>query len=823
MKKRTLTILLIIPFIISLLTFVSIQILDNQVASDILGIQWNYKENEGFQIDPDNGYELEAEPIIDPNLILANGNDLIWYSKKENEADPDCVSIEQKNDKFFLYALEEGEVEIYCSNERKTVSRHFKATIFEDGAMVINPMRKGSGKSVTGKKVYGLYDLAYSDVRQGASYSKNKSTIQIETTSFSEEGTSEKNRLIECSDNVSYRDNTITLLGAGESFVTLEEPDYNFRATYKFTVVDGVNIYSYDDLLMATNYSSSGESIVLQTNLESLKNVYTPKMQGDKVIGYTQEKLPSAKDNTELFGHYNFQNDTFSFNEELYLFDTTYDSTYIDFYNNLEKNISANKSISKKVKAGIHIRNDVYGNGFTINMNNLCFPNHGEYSLDGKGKLTPNKELDYFFGPLPFISVGDYLELPLIVALGQDNCGVYVDRDGVTISDINLANSNNFNNLYDLTYTGSVIDVKAKDVTIEHSTIEKGKVCVRAYDADNLLLDNCILKNAGEFTLLVGSDKKNSYDTSRQVTETLEDGTQVNRDFTSFFAPDTSTPDTADSRLTKFLQATMDGNVGAKDENGNLLYDYKKELNTIQKYLDNKNNIETAASIRVKDCLFGRSGVFSIASESLFNGPLLYGEIPSMITSLLSMLGELPTRIGGTSYPVNLTIEGDTRFYDWKSIDSIDVSSLIEENISATLNSIGFGDKEVSIDDIFPMKGSLRKEASQKGFIHTENGTQYLNTVLAYYGGGLNLSVMNPGEDSSYNTYSDEYEVDLVDEIINSTDSGMSALMIDAVVITIGTHPFRFVTNSKKESSTTLLSVDSAPKFEDLKDHYNRR
>ena len=66
MKKRTLTILLIIPFIISLLTFVSIQILDNQVASDILGIQWNYKENEGFQIDPDNGYELEAEPIIDP-------------------------------------------------------------------------------------------------------------------------------------------------------------------------------------------------------------------------------------------------------------------------------------------------------------------------------------------------------------------------------------------------------------------------------------------------------------------------------------------------------------------------------------------------------------------------------------------------------------------------------------------------------------------------------------------------------------------------------------------------------------------------------------
>ena len=58
MKKKTLLILLIIPFIISLLTFVSIQILDNSVASDILGISWKYDENEGFQIDPENGYLL---------------------------------------------------------------------------------------------------------------------------------------------------------------------------------------------------------------------------------------------------------------------------------------------------------------------------------------------------------------------------------------------------------------------------------------------------------------------------------------------------------------------------------------------------------------------------------------------------------------------------------------------------------------------------------------------------------------------------------------------------------------------------------------------
>lgn len=97
MKKRTLTILLIIPFIISLMTFVSIKILDNQVAVDILGIEWDYDENEGFQVD-NIGYELKAKPIIDPNLILAKGNDLVWSLKKINETDEDFASIEKKTE-----------------------------------------------------------------------------------------------------------------------------------------------------------------------------------------------------------------------------------------------------------------------------------------------------------------------------------------------------------------------------------------------------------------------------------------------------------------------------------------------------------------------------------------------------------------------------------------------------------------------------------------------------------------------------------------------------------------------------------------------------
>ena len=48
MKKKTLVILLIIPFVIALLTFVSVVALTNNVGVDPR-IIWNYRENEGFK------------------------------------------------------------------------------------------------------------------------------------------------------------------------------------------------------------------------------------------------------------------------------------------------------------------------------------------------------------------------------------------------------------------------------------------------------------------------------------------------------------------------------------------------------------------------------------------------------------------------------------------------------------------------------------------------------------------------------------------------------------------------------------------------------
>lgn len=250
--------------------------------------------------------------------------------------------------------------------------------------------------------------------------------------------------------------------------------------------------------------------------------------------------------------------------------------------------------------------------------------------------------------------------------------------------------------------------------------------------------------------------------------------------------------------------------------------DYKTKLELIQKYLDNDASKDKFASnVTVNNSFFGRSGVFSVAFESLFNGALLYGQIPTMLTKLLGsyLNAPLPSKVGGTSKPVHLTLKGDTRFYDWKDIDKIDVSSLIEENISRTLNQMGYGDKNVTIDNIFPIKSILKKKAANNDLLYTKDGCSYLNTSIAYYGGGMNNSVVDIETSSSYNSYSNEIEVSLLDDTIaNNKGGGLSSILVDCVIVTIGTHPFRFITNGSREKNDPVL-FDQVPSIEGLKQH----
>lgn len=814
MKNRTLPILLLLPFAISLFTFASIQILENNVASDISGIQWDYEENEGFFIDPNQRYELKASPITEPNILLAQGNDLVWKTRKLNDSDPEFFTIEKEGAKYYLHAVEEGQMEIICSNERGTVSRSFIGVAFENGAMVINPLRKGSGSSITGMPTYGLYDLQYDELRVDG-YTKTKSSFEVRSTAFTPSGNSSTNVLADCSPNISYEDGVVTLLSAGESYLTLREPSLNLFATYQFTVVDGVNIYSYDDLLMSTNYSSNGENIVLRTSLSSLRDLYVPITENNKITGYSSTYL-TGKEGGELFGHYDFDSQSFSFSDEVYAFETTYDTTFIDFYNSMNST-----PVSKTLLAGIHLQGDLYGNGYSINMDSLCYPHHGTYSKEGKGKLIPTQGEDYFFGPLPLYALGEPGLYSLISTLGQDNVGLYIDKDGVSVSDVYLSNTNNVSNFYDLSYTGSVVDVHGKNVTIENSVISNGKVAVRAFSADGLTISNSILKNSGEYNLMLGSDHTNAFNPEAEVNVTYADGVSYTSTAQAYVTG--TGKNDANARINTFISESVAGNANKKDENGTLLYDYVHDVKEVQKSLDNVQGIVEGdmlnydSRVTLKDVLFGHSGVFSIAFESFFNGPILQGDCPSELTNYLSAFGGIPKNMGRTSYPVHLALTGSNRFYDWKSVESIDVSSLIEENISVLLTSLGYGDRDITIDDIFPMKNALLSSARSSSLVHEKDGSSYLNTAIATYGGGVNLSVVEGLSNNDENSFSEELQIDLLRYLVETSAGGNSLLLKEAVPLVIGSHPFRFYVNGSEESGSPYMDLDSAPKIETLK------
>ena len=110
MKKKTLIVLLIIPFIIGLISFVSVVLLNITVASDISGIVWKYNDGtEGFKLNKEVPYKLEAEPVFDENLILATGNDLMRYVSDGE----DVVQIEKGDDgAYYLVTLKEGNATI---------------------------------------------------------------------------------------------------------------------------------------------------------------------------------------------------------------------------------------------------------------------------------------------------------------------------------------------------------------------------------------------------------------------------------------------------------------------------------------------------------------------------------------------------------------------------------------------------------------------------------------------------------------------------------------------------------------------------------------
>lgn len=730
MKKKNLLILLIIPFLVSTLTIVTVNVTYNMVDVDISYIEWNYDDVEAFMV-TDTLYPLNAVGVNKRHVDVGKGNELIWSVKNVDGTSSPYAQVLHENGRYYLKTLSNGDVEVSCSNQKGNVSRSFRVIVYTDGAIIISSDIPSSkyGK-IDSTEYFGTYDLDNGDKRQ-ANFGFTVKLIPASLKDANPVITSSENLGIDFSfDNGKEEgggfvvSGTVRILSEGKSDISvttdLEDAKIN-GGRYDFTAVkDGVNVYTYDDLLYCTNRSNEGEITVLHKSFESYDAYINSRNQSTACFGY-----PNSS------GRFSFNGN----DGTLYRYKTKYNHEYLDQWNAFSSN-----KVDPSVSVGLRVQKDFYGNGYQINFHNLAYPSG---TREENGMVIPTlSSTDNFRGPLPFYTVGSPSNsgadgMNIVTAFGQDNIGLLIEGDGITVNDLKVQNCDDVNVFYFLDTVGTVVEVDGDNITLKNMRMSNGKNVLRSYSSMDLLVQNCMLSNARNFLFITGSNEYVKADVARVNNFTTPNGA-VSARLSEFLTKES----VANSILNDYLNGKIGANYSYKNKE-----QLKKTLTEIQSALSTDLSGQFKGSTNLKDCLFYRSGIASVAFESLFNGPFLYNsQLPTSIAMFLNLLngGFMPTAVSGTSYPVSVNVSGNTRFYDYKAFDDIDVSGLIDENISTLAQMLN---KNYTIDNIFPIKSLLKYNA----VTYDKDGVEYVNIPFAYYGGGENYSRL------TFNGYEDNH------------------------------------------------------------------
>lgn len=344
----------------------------------------------------------------------------------------------------------------------------------------------------------------------------------------------------------------------------------------------------------------------------------------------------------------------------------------------------------------IEFKNDVYGNGFALNADNIT------KAEDAAGKPF------LFKGPLDFVSMAGAAAVK-----AQDNIAFLVRTDGVLIdnivlkgcSDESIINSRGYN-MSELNYSGTVLEIAA-DCTIVNSRVLNGRNVIRAYGGGNdgtlpgeygsepngavsendrikVKIESCVLSGAREFILKIGSNKAliaegGSADEFTVTTLKRADGTA----YSPFDASN------------------------ASDE-----YFYENYV---------------TADVTLKNAVLANSGLFSVGIETHFSGVMLAGfnEIKPPAWS----------RLAATSYAGVLRLAGDVKFLDWKKLNSVDSSTLIETG--------DYADDYLKLDIPAMLKKVYKTDPKFSDIISVYNSEEYVHGGVAFYGGGINYSYLD--------------------------------------------------------------------------------
>ena len=328
----------------------------------------------------------------------------------------------------------------------------------------------------------------------------------------------------------------------------------------------------------------------------------------------------------------------------------------------------------------------------------------------------------------------------------------------VTLNDVHFKNCDFGDNLSNLEFTGTVLDILGDNVTLKNSIIENGRNAIRAFSTKNLVVSNCLIQNAMEFLLKAGSNKYNKVDSNKSITYT--DG-KTNYSTTtgkylrgmqenSFASKDLSDGDAILSLGTISNTQTLEF-IGFE---GNVPYtksDYINNANTLANALTNTKGIINSdgsknydGTISVKDTYFSKSGIASISLDTAAQGSFLYNNMASIFGLVIGQyMSNPPRNLALTSYPVNLKLEGATRFYDYKTIDTLNFSSLLNQDIATLIYAHGgLGDFDVSIteDDYIPLKEMITKLYDSNLLLDSSKDQKYINLPIFKMGGGANYS-----------------------------------------------------------------------------------
>lgn len=556
-------------------------------------------------------YDGEGDEIKQKNNTKVT---YVAYSESDDDADvtfeiidgADVITLEQHGQFATITATKRGfaKIKITAKHDGKVIKEIEKTirVVPNVYSMEFADSAKEYGieniLTIGGKKLNGRPDTRTIFVRVVTEAGAETFTDEFMNVAFSDD-----NSLFSCkaqpATNADVVSAEIRAMGTGLTTLNAELKNYNqyfgtnICAKIRLRAVkDGKNVGNYEELKTVTE---AGHIVVLKNNV---------------MLGVKNDGAAMTEDELK---------------KDVKKFITTYDKTYLE---NLEKS-GENGVVNKYVQYLIEFKNHVYGNGFEINAD----------------KFTQCKDATglpkIFKGPLNFVAISS------ASVKGQDNISFLVRTDKVLINNVVLKGCDDDSlheedgrfNLSKLNYVGTTLEI-AKSAKLLNSRVSNGRTVVRIFaggstmgspvvedksvfnvqdEKINVHIESCVLSNAREFILKIGSNRA------------LKQTNEVQR---------------------KLL-----------DINNNAYSPYD-ESNKTDKYFNDNYLIN---DVTLKNSVLETSGLFSVGMETHFSGEFLLG-------------GTITTWEGcaATSYASALRIVGDVKMLDWKNLSNVDSSTLIE-------------------------------------------------------------------------------------------------------------------------------------------------